>query len=695
MATRTLAFEIGTEEIPAFDLKDATAKLADIMGNALASARIPFDEVEVLSTPRRLDMVVHGVMEETEAIEEVHRGPSKAIAFDDDGNPTKAASGFAKGKGVDVSDLELRDVDGTEYVFAVIQIDSKKTAELLPDLLKGIIDSISWPKSMRWNSHRELFTRPVRWLLALFGNDVVPIEYAGLRSGSRTCGHRVLSPGMHDVETADDLVAVLHRLQIVPTQDERAEIIYAGVAEAEKKNPGCNVVIPEKTMAEVVNLSEHPTVLVGSFAEEFLEVPEEIIVDAMLMHQRYFPMYKDGRLTNKFVIVSNGNPDCSEAIIDGNERVVAARLYDARFFYAEDLKVPLESYVERLDEVVFQEGLGTMRDKTSRIEQLASHIGLQMAIDAAEREDVARAAKLAKADLVTNAVIEFTSVQGIMGSYYAAASGENEVVACAVAQHYRPRFSGDEVPDSTVGRIVALADKLDTICGLFALGQAPTGTSDPFGLRRAALGIIAIMSAGLEMDLEKAVKESLDIYRESGVDFDAEDVKEQVLDFFVTRTRVMLRDGGYDVRIVDAILATGEREPIAMIERTAALSEAMENSPETFDDLSTAFVRASNLRDADMGTDVDAALFGPEESELSRTIDEVRTEVATALDNKLYPAALESLSKLRAPIDVFFESTMIMDEDDTLHVNRIRLLNRLVEAFSGIADFSKIARKKN
>lgn len=693
MPTRTLAFEIGTEEIPAFDLKDATAKLPGMAAEALDAARIPHGEVKVLSTPRRLDIIVADVAEATEAIQEEHKGPSVAIAFDADGNPTKAASGFARGKGIDAADLEVRDVDGTEYVFAVVSVPSVAAIELLPNVLRSLMDSISWPKSMRWNTHRELFTRPVRWIVALFGDEVIPLSYAGLESGRSTWGHRVLSPGTKDVACADDLEGAIRSLSIVPTQEEREQIIRAGVAAAEADNPGCNVVIPEKTLAEVVNLSEHPTVLVGTFDEMFLEVPEEIIVDAMLMHQRYFPMYRDGKLTNRFIIVSNGDPEFSAGIIDGNERVVAARLYDARFFYMEDLKTPLEGYVERLDEVVFQEKLGTMRDKTSRIESLAKFVCADAGCSEVEAADVARAAHLAKADLVTNAVIEFTSVQGIMGSYYATAAGEGEVVATAIAQHYRPRFSGDEVPESTAGRIVALADKVDTICGLFSLGQGPTGSADPFALRRAALGVIAILGAGVDVRLERVIAESLSIYKAAGIDFDVDEVAAAVREFFVTRTRVLLKDAGHDVRVVDAVIAADVAEPIAIIERTEALTEAIREAPETFDDLSIAFSRASNLRDASLGTDVDESLFNADEAALAAAIDEVGEKAASAVYARDYPAALSSLSNLRGPIDAFFESTMVMDEDASLRENRVRLLNRLVDAFAGIADFSMISRK--
>ncbi len=693
-STHTLLFEIGTEEIPAFDLQKAAKQFAGLVPAALDDARIPHGEVTVLTSPRRIAALVAGVAAATEAVEEEHKGPSVKIAFDDAGNPTKAAEGFARGKGVDVASLEVRDEGGTEYVFAKRSIPSADVAELLPDVLKGVIEGISWPKSMKWGSSRELFSRPVRWIAAMLGDAVLPLSYAGVQASNFTMGHRVLAPGRHEIPCADQYESVVRAAFVVPSEDERRAIIEQGAKDAEAANPGCTAVLPAKTLTEVVNLSEHPTVLVGTFDEEFLKVPEEITVDAMLMHQRYFPLYRDGALTNRFVIVSNGDPAFSDNVIDGNERVVAARLYDAKFFYEEDLKAPLESYVERLDEVVFQEQLGTMRSKTDRVVQLAQKLCLDASVTAAEAEMVARAAKLAKADLVTNAVVEFTSVQGVMGSYYAAASGEHERVAQAIADHYRPRFAGDEPPADLVGRMVAVADKVDTICGLFAVGQAPTGSSDPFALRRAALGIIAILQAGLDVSLEKAIDASLAIYREGGLDFDRDAVFGEVVDFFCTRTKVMLHEAGNDVGAIDAVLAAGVVEPTEVVRRTEALTAAIRQSPELFDDLASAYARANNLRDASLGDGVDAALFDDAERELSRAVEEVSSKVAVALDEGLYPQALADLAALRAPIDEFFESTMVMDEDAALRENRMRLLNRFVGAFANVADFSLIQHKR-
>ena len=688
----TLAFEIGTEEIPAFDLHRATLQLEKLVPEALDAVRIPHGDVAVYTTPRRLIAIVADVADETEALEEVFRGPSVKIAFDADGNPTKAATGFARGKGVGVDALERREENGVEYVFATKSIAARDVAELLPGVLEGVITGTSWPKSCRWGTTSEYFSRPVRWLVALLDERVIPVRFAGLTAGNLTRGHRFLAPGPHEVATAADLLGVVEAAHVVSSEQAREAVIREGVAQAEQRT-GARAELPEKTLLEVVNLCEQPTVLVGTFDEEFLRVPEEIIVDAMLMHQRYFPLYDaDGKLTNNFIVVSNGDPAHADTITGGNERVVRARLSDAKFFYEEDLKHPLETYVDRLDEVVFQETLGTMKEKADRIVALAKHLAADAQLSEADAADAERAAYLAKADLVTNAVVEFTSVQGVMGSYYAAACGESDQVARAIADHYRPRFSGDEPPASDVGRIVAMADKLDTVCGLFAVGQGPTGSSDPFALRRSAIGIVAMLEAGLPVSLAAAIDAALGTYQDAGIDFDRDAIRAEVADFFVTRTKVMLRDGGCSHDTMDAVLATGVEEPAQIIARTYVLEAERLGAPEAFDYLATAYARANNLRDADLGVEVDEALLSDAERALLAATDEAAACVKEALAVDHFGAALAALAALRAPIDAFFEDVLIMDDDLALRENRLRLLNRFVAVFAHVADFGKMAK---
>lgn len=692
MEKRTLAFEIGTEEIPAFDLAGAVKQLSTMVPSLLDDAAIPHGAVKIFSSPRRLIVIAEEIPEATEEINEVFKGPSAKIAFDAEGNPTKAAQGFARGKGVDPSSLVVED----GYVYARTHTPSVNVASLLSSVLNKIIHGLSWPRSQRWGVQSEYFTRPVRWIVALFGNEVIDFTFAGLVAGRTTYGHRFLAPGPFEVADADSLVDVVRSASVIPSEAEREQVIREGVAKAEAET-GFTAVLHPKTLVEVINLAEYPTVLVGTFDEEFLKVPEEIIVDAMLVHQRYFPLYdKDGKLTNRFIVVSNGDPACAETIVDGNERVVRARLYDAKFFYDEDLKQPLESYVDHLGEVVFQEKLGTMLDKTNRIQRLADHLAEDAGLAGQDLSDVERAARLCKADLVTSAVVEFTSVQGVMGSYYAAASGETAQVAQAIEQHYRPRFAGDEAPDTVVGKIVAIADKLDTVCGLFAVGQGPTGSSDPFALRRSAIGIVAMLSGkdAVEVSLVAAIDAALASYAQQGIEFDTDAVRRDVIEFFITRTKVMMRDAGNSIDAIDAVLSAGIQEPVELINRVSALEAARSEQPEVFEDLATAYARANNLCDSKLGTEVNEGLLSEVEQALVRAVGQAESNVASALENNNYAAALSELAALRKPIDLFFENTMVMDEDQTLRENRLRLLNSFVAVFANVADFALLSKVK-
>lgn len=692
MEKRTLAFEIGTEEIPAFDLAGAVKQLTTMVPSLLDDAAIPHGAVKIFSSPRRLIVIAEEIPEATEEKNEVFKGPSAKIAFDAEGNPTKAAQGFARGKGVDPSSLVVED----GYVYARTHTPSVNVASLLSSVLNKIIHGLSWPRSQRWGVQSEYFTRPVRWIVALFGNEVIDFTFAGLVAGRTTYGHRFLAPGPFEVADADSLVDVVRSASVIPSEAEREQVIREGVAKAEAET-GFTAVLHPKTLVEVINLAEYPTVLVGTFDEEFLKVPEEIIVDAMLVHQRYFPLYdKDGKLTNRFIVVSNGDPACAETIVDGNERVVRARLYDAKFFYDEDLKQPLESYVDHLGEVVFQEKLGTMLDKTNRIQRLADHLAEDAGLAGQDLSDVERAARLCKADLVTSAVVEFTSVQGVMGSYYAAASGETAQVAQAIEQHYRPRFAGDEAPDTVVGKIVAIADKLDTVCGLFAVGQGPTGSSDPFALRRSAIGIVAMLSGkdAVEVSLVAAIDAALASYAQQGIEFDSDAARRDVIEFFITRTKVMMRDAGNSIDAIDAVLSAGVQEPVELINRVSALEAARSEQPEVFEDLATAYARANNLCDSKLGTEVNEGLLSEVEQALVCAVGQAESNVASALENNNYAAALSELAALRKPIDLFFENTMVMDEDQTLRENRLRLLNSFVAVFANVADFALLSKVK-
>lgn len=694
--TRDFLLEIGTEEMPSAPLNNAVKQLGKLVTSGLKEAGLSHGEVRVVSSPRRLAVLVDAVATATDEVHEVLRGPAAKIAFDADGNPTKAAEGFARKSGVSASELVRRsDTDGREYVFAERNVASKPAEPILSTLSGRVISSLEWPnyRSQRWGSMHETFVRPVRWICCLLGADVVPVSFADVTSGNITRGHRVLGPGEHVVAEPTAYVATLEAAHVLAAE-RREQVIREGIAKVEAEL-GVRVDTPRKVFDEVVNLCEWPTVLVGHFDEEFLAVPNEIICDSMLSNQRYFPTYdKDGRLTRAFVVVSNADPAVSDTVVDGNERVVRARLDDAKFFYEEDLKISLDEFRERLAKVAFQEKLGSVLAKSERIEQLALAIAREAHLGAHLAADAARAAHLCKADLVSNAVVEFTSQQGVMGGYYACAMGENDEVAHAIRDHYRPRFAGDELPEGTAGCIVACADKLDTIAGIFAIGEPPTGSSDPYALRRAAIGIINILRDRLPIDPTSLIDFALELYSEQGIEFDATEVARQVRDFFHGRLVSMARDEKIPADTVAAVSAVHIIAPSVFFARCAALDEARKNDAETFDNLATAYARAAHISKSELGVEYDRSLMGEAELALADASEAAQTAVDAALAAEDYPAAFAALAALRAPIDRFFDEVMVMDKDEQLRDNRLKLLNRFEAVFSGIANIGELARKK-
>ena len=693
--TRDFLFELGVEEMPSAPLNNAVKQLKTLMAKGLDEAGLAHGEVRVISSPRRLAALVEDVAEATEEIHSVMRGPSAKIAFDAEGNPTKAAEGFARKNGLTAAELVRReDADGTEYVFAEQNTPSKDAAPILSCVCEDLISSIQWPnyRSQRWGSEHATFVRPVRWICCLFGDEVVPVSYADVSSGSVTRGHRVLSPGEHEVPSAGAYESVLETAHVL-SAERREQVIREGIARVESEL-GVRVDTPAKIFDEVVNLCEWPSVLVGHFDEEFLAVPQEIICESMLSNQRYFPTYdEDGKLTRAFVVVSNADPAASETVIDGNERVVRARLYDAKFFYDEDLKVDLEEFRSRLANVGFQKQLGTVLQKSDRMEDLALAIAREAHLGAHAASDAQRAAHLAKADLVSSAVVEFTSQQGVMGGYYAAAAGEDPAVSAAIRDHYRPRFAGDELPQGTAGCIVAVADKLDTIAGMFAIDEPPTGSKDPFALRRSAIGVLNILRDRLGCGYEAIVDAALDGYLEQGLEFDKSAVSASVCAFIKGRMEQMARDEKVSADTVSAVSAGTVTVPASFFELAHALEDARSNDREAFDNLATAYARAAHLADASLGVDVDAALMGDAERALLEAVDGSRASLDEALSAKDFASVIAALAALREPIDAFFDDVMVMDDDMALRENRLRLLNRFTSVFAGIADIGEMARK--
>lgn len=693
--TRDFLFELGVEEMPSAPLNNAVKQLKTLISKGLDDAGLAHGDVRIISSPRRLAALVLDVAEATEEIHSVLRGPSAKIAFDAEGNPTKAAEGFARKNGMTAAELVRReDADGTEYVFAEQNTPSEPAVPILTRVCEDLIPAIQWPnyRSQRWGSEHATFVRPVRWICCLFGEEVVPVSFADVKSGSTTRGHRVLSPGEHVVSSAASYEQVLEAAHVL-SAERREKVIRAGIARVEDEF-GVRVDTPTKIFDEVVNLCEWPTVLVGHFDEEFLAVPSEIICESMLSNQRYFPTYDaEGKLTRAFVVVSNADPAVSETVVDGNERVVRARLYDAKFFYDEDLKIDLEEFRARLANVGFQKKLGTVLQKSDRMEDLALAIANEAHLGAHAASDAQRAAHLAKADLASSAVVEFTSQQGVMGGYYATAAGEEPAVAAAIRDHYRPRFAGDELPEGIAGCVVAVADKLDTIAGMFAIGEPPTGSKDPFALRRSAIGVLNILRDRLGCGYEAIVDAALDGYLEQGLAFDKDEVEASVCAFIKGRMEQMVRDEKVSADTVAAVSAGSVTVPAQYFQLAHALEDARANDREAFDNLATAYARAAHLADAVLGSEVDSALMGDAERVLLEATDAAQANVDVARSAKDFTAVIAALAALREPIDAFFDEVMVMDEDEALRANRLRLLNRFESVFAGIANIGEMARK--
>lgn len=690
MNRRDLVFEIGVEEIPSAPLYDAIAQLGSIAEKRLHGLRLSYEVVRTYGAPRRLVLYIVGLAEAQEAQDLRVKGPSVKAAFDAEGVPTRAAEGFARGQGVAVEDLVRETESAGEYVFAHKHIAAAPAADVLPDMLASLAADLDWPKSQRWGSGEARFIRPVRWLLALFGTEVVPVRFAGLTAGRTTQGHRFLSPGAIEVSGAMDYYRAAQDGRFVFDHEERARLVDEGVAKAAAAAGG-SAVMPDKTRAEVINLVEWPTVAVGRFDDDFLAVPREILETAMESHQRYFPLEgPDGRLLPAFVVAHNGDPERTGAIVAGHERVIRARLSDAAFFYREDLKVPMEDWVERLGTIVFQKELGTLSAKVGRVEALAEALATIVGADTAESAQAVRAAHLCKADLVSHAVVEFPALQGVMGRYYALAAGEEPAVADAIVQHYHPRFAGDVVPASVPGMLVSAADKLDTMCGIFAISQGPTGSADPYALRRGAIGILSmVLDGGLRLRLTESIAAALAGYEEVVPTLSKADVGEAVSAFLKGRLENMLRDRGQPYDIVAAVLEVACDDPADALSRCEALTAF--RTTEAGADLLVAFKRAANLADVERGGSPDPDIMGEEERALFEALQGGETRFHELVSAGLYGQALGTLADLRGPVDTFFERVLVMDPDEAARDNRLRLLNRVVELFGGFAALSQLA----
>ena len=708
-----LLFEIGTEEIPAKFMPGILKQLKELAAAKMQELRIPFEDITVYGTPRRMAFIAGGVAETQADVVVEAKGPSVKIAYVS-GAPSKAAQGFARGQGVDVKDLVVRD----NYVYAVKHLAGQPVVELLPGLLMDILTSLSFPKTMRWADYEFRFVRPIRWMVALFGDQIIPVEICGVKSGKFSMGHRFMQQslkaaaesqgllsaalskvgnkvysalagvkGAVEIPSAGDYKKVMYDNFVMVDQDERRALILQQIKDLAAQNGG-EAEINEDLLEEVNYLVEWPTALCGKFEEKFLSLPKECIITPMREHQRYFPVLDEDRnLLNKFITVRNGGSEHLDIVTHGNERVLRARLSDAEFFFNEDRATKLEDRLEKLKTVSFQEGLGNMYDKSERLVKMAEM--LRFAINTpVDEEELRRCALLCKTDLVTGMVIEFTELQGVMGREYALLDGEKPEVATGIFEHYLPRFAGDALPATTIGRIVGIGDKLDNICATFSRGLAPTGSQDPYALRRQALGVINILlDANYHISLAKIIAGTLYL-----LDIKPEETGKlvpQIMEFFKQRLRNLLMDQGIRYDVIDAVFADKRNDDMVdLAVRCKALAAYVETG--NAEPLVQVSVRVSNLcKKIEKEVAISGALFKDEsENKLHEVVAAVSKEIIPEIVLYDYAAVLKAGEKVIEPVNTFFDNVMVMDEDENVKNNRLAMLEEVRGIVNAVGDLS-------
>ena len=685
MTTQNFLVEIGTEELPPKALKTLATSFADNVEAELNQAGLTFDKIEWFAAPRRLAVKVLNLATQQPSKEIEKRGPAVSSAFDAEGKPTKAAEGWARGCGITVEQAERIATDKGEWLVHRAKIEGQPTKKLLNDIVANALAKLPIPKPMRWADKTVQFIRPVHTVTMLLGDELIEGEILGVASARTILGHRFLGEKEFEIQHADQYPQLLREKgSVVADFNERkAEILAKSQAKATALGGVAD--IEESLLEEVTSLVEYPNVLAAKFEERFLAVPAEALVYTMKGDQKYFPIYdKDGKLLPHFIFVSNINPEDPTAIIEGNEKVVRPRLTDAEFFFKTDLKQKLVDRLPRLETVLFQQQLGTLKDKTDRIEQLAGEIAKQIGADEVKAK---RAGLLSKCDLMTNMVFEFTDTQGVMGMHYARHDGEDEEVAVALNEQYMPRFAGDELPKSLVASAVALADKFDTLTGIFGIGQAPKGSADPFALRRAALGALRIIvEKNLPLDLEDLVKKSAALF---GDKLTNQNVVADVVDFMLGRFRAWYQDEGIAVDVIQAVLARRPTRPADFDARVRAVSHF--RTLDSAEALAAANKRVSNIlakADAAIGEINLTACVEPAEKALAEAVLALRTEVQPLIAQGDYTAVLDKLANLRTPVDNFFDNVMVNSEDPALRQNRLAILNTLQDLFLQVADIS-------
>ncbi len=686
--------EIGVEELPARFVSNTLTQMKNYTEKLLNEERIPFEEMSLYSTPRRLVIIIDGLPERQANLEGLVKGPSKKIAFDNEGNPTKALQGFLRGQSATIDEIFTKEYNGEEYVYLNKVKEGKLVEDILKENMGSMIKSITFPKSMRWGGKNLRFARPIRWLVSILNDKVVEFSLEGIVASNITRGHRFLGSNHIEIKHVDEYIDKLKDNYVIVDGNKRKEKIKYGCEKLAREKGG-TLLTDEDLLDEITNIVEYPTPMIGRIDEQYLELPKEVVTTPMKEHQRYFPVVDDKkRLLPYFITVRNGNDEYLDVVIKGNEKVIGARLEDAKFFYNEDIKTPLEDYVEELKNIVFQEKLGTLYDKTIRVQKLAVKIGNYLEVGEETEKNIDRAGYLSKADLVTKMVDEFTELQGVMGREYAKISGENEIASLAIYEQYLPRYSGDELPTTTAGAILSIADKLDTIAGCFAIGIQPTSSQDPYGLRRQALGIInIILDKRLNLSLEELIDFALYIYvDENGLAFDYNKVKADIIDFFKGRIKNMFIDMGIRYDIVDAVLGTGIDDIYDLRLRSDKVNTWLDK--EGLNEILIAFNRVKTLADkAEHSEAKRDLLVEQEEIELFETFHVVEEKVLSSLGRKEYDKALDQMVSLREPIDDFFDNVMVMVEDEEIKNNRLGLLKRISDTMLMICDLSKIVYK--
>ncbi|MDY6152729.1 MAG: glycine--tRNA ligase subunit beta [Terrisporobacter sp.] len=684
-----LLLEIGVEELPSRFGQTTLDQIENNLSKLLKEERINFDNIEKYATPRRLTFVIKNLADKATDLEEEVKGPAKKIAVDADGNFTKPALGFMKSKGLDPENVYFKQLGNAEYLFGTIKQEGKHTSEVLKNIVPEAIKNVTFPKAMRWGGKNMRFARPIRWMVALLNNEVLDIDLEGIKSSNITRGHRFLGEKEFEVNSVEEYFEKLDKNFVVLDQHKRKEMIREQAIEV-AKSLGGEVELDEDLLEEITFLVEYPTAFYGEFDEEYVKLPKEVVTTPMKEHQRYFPVSKDGKLLPNFIAVRNGDSNRIDLVKAGNEKVLRARLADALFFYHEDTKKPLESFVDKLQTVVFQAKLGTVYDKTLRIEKLSQVILNELNMTES-KENTLRAAKLCKADLVTNMVFEFTELQGIMGRDYAQVSGENEEVCQGIFEHYLPRFAGDILPETNTGIALSIADKLDSIAGFFAIGIKPSGSQDPYALRRQALGILSILlDRKLSVNLNNLINAALDNY--SNLEFNKEEVASQIVEFFVERVKNLFKDLGIRYDVIDAVLNNNLDDISDIHTRALELNRWLQK--DELVEMLTAFNRVATLAEK-ATTDIvkEDLLKEDAEIKLYNGFKEIKSNVESLLLDKKYNEALDAFATLRPLVDNLFDNVMVMDKDEAIKENRLGLLKQIYSTMLTICDLSKIVYK--